>query len=200
MTEMQQDIPATSQERILATAASLFARHGYNATSTREIAAKAEVNEVTIYRYFRRKRDLYCAALEAELAKVQLRGELLARVAEAKDGRTALNSTFELIDATLGYRPNLVRLVHFSTLELSEDVDRLLRKHLRELVGVVAEYLQPWIIRGELRCANARALVLAMAMVIFGQHVFSRLFLDDVSGPSELLNAYEDVCFAGQRS
>ena len=75
MTQIQQASPRASQERILATAAGLFARHGYNGTSTREIAAQADVNEVTIYRYFRRKRDLYCAALESELAKVKLRGD-----------------------------------------------------------------------------------------------------------------------------
>lgn len=200
MTQTEQVSSGASQERILATAASLFARYGYNGTSTREIAAKAEVNEVTIYRYFHRKRDLYCATLEAELAQVQLRGDLLARVAEAKDGRTALNRTFELIVATLGYRPNLVRLVQFSTLELSEDVDRLLRKHLRELVGVVADYLQPWILQGEVRCANSRALVLALALVIFGHNSFCRLFLDDVVSPSEMLSAWEDVCLAGDRS
>ncbi len=200
LTQTRQASSGASQERILATAASLFARHGYNGTSTREIASKAEVNEVTIYRYFRRKRDLYRAALEAELAKVQLRGDLLARVAEARDGRTALDRTFELIAATLGYRPNLVRLVQFSALELNEDIDQLLRKHLRELVGVVADYLQPWILQGEVRCANARALVLAMALVTFGHNSFCRLFLDDLASPSEMLSAYEDVCLAGNRS
>lgn len=200
MTQTQQTSSAGSQERILATAANLFARYGYNGTSTREIASEADVNEVTIYRCFRRKRDLYCATLEAELAKVQLRGDLLARVAEAGDGRTALVRTYELIAATLGYRPNLVRLVQFSALELREDVDQLLRKHLRELVGVVADYLEPWILQGEVRCTNARALVLALTLVIFGHDSFSRLFLDDVVSPLEMLSAYEDVGLAGNRS
>jgi AcrR family transcriptional regulator len=200
MTEIQAAGPKGSQERILATAAGLFARYGYNGTSTREIASQAEVNEVTIYRYFRRKRDLYCAALEAELTKVQLRGDLLARLAEAKDGHTALERTSELIAATLGYRPNLLRLVQFSTLELSEDVDQLLRKHLRELVEVVADYLQPWMLQGEAHCANAKALVLALALVVFSRHSFRRVFFDDVASPSEMLSAYEDVWLAGNRS
>jgi len=200
MTHVQAAGPKGSQERILATAAGLFARNGYNGTSTREIASQAEVNEVTIYRYYRRKRDLYCAALEAELAKVQLRGDLLARVAEAKDGRAALERTFELIATTLGCRPDLVRLVQFSTLELSEDVDQLLRKHLRELVEVVADYLEPWILQGEAQCANAKALVLALALVVFSRHSFHRVFFDDVATPSEMLSAYEDVWLAGNRS
>lgn len=200
MAQIQSAVQKSSEERILATAAGLFARYGYSGTSTREIATQAAVNEVTIYRYFHRKRDLYCAALEAELTKVQLRGDLLARVAEAKDGRTALQRTFELIAATLVYQPNLIRLVQFSTLELSEDVDQLLRKHLRELLEVVADYLQPWIIPGEVHSTNAKALVLALAMVVFSHHSFRRVFFDDIATSSEMLTALEDVCFWGNRS
>jgi len=200
MTQTQQASSRASQERILATAAGLFARHGYNGTSTREIASQADVNEVTIYRYFRRKRDLYCAALESELAKVKLRGDLLARVAEANNGRTALGRTFELIAATLGYSPNLVRLVQFSALELSEDVDELLRKHLRELLEVVADYLEPWVARGEVQCSNAKALVLALAVLVFSHDSFRRVFFDDVATPSEMLNAYAELSLAGNRS
>jgi len=65
----------STEERILATSASLFAQFGYNGVSTREIASAAEVNEVTIYRHYPRKRDLYIAVLGAELQRVNLRGE-----------------------------------------------------------------------------------------------------------------------------
>ena len=39
-----------AEERILATAAGLFATFGYKGVSTRDIATGAGVNEVTIYR------------------------------------------------------------------------------------------------------------------------------------------------------
>ena len=101
----------STEERILTTAASLFAQFGYNGVSTREIASTAEVNEVTIYRHYPRKRDLYVAVLGAELQRVQLRGELLSRLAEAENGRTALACTFELISTTLQQQPQLLRLL-----------------------------------------------------------------------------------------
>ena len=71
-------------ERILATATELFARFGYNGVSTRDVAAAAQVNEVTVYRHFPRKHDLYLAVLESELQQLRFRGDLLARIAEGE--------------------------------------------------------------------------------------------------------------------
>jgi len=116
----------SAEERILTTAASLFAQFGYNGVSTREIASSAEVNEVTIYRHYPRKRDLYVAVLAAELQRVHLRGELLTKLAEAQTGRAALTCTFELIATTLQQQPQLLRLLQYSALELSDDLDPLL--------------------------------------------------------------------------
>src|ERR1035441_3015597 len=144
-----------TERRILSTAAVQFALHGYNGVSTRDIASGAGVNEVTIYRHYPRKRDLYLAVLDAELQQVKLRGDLLSRIAEATDARTALERAFELIAATLTYKPELLRLMQYSSLELGEDIDPMVRKHLGQLVEVVAHYLEPWAGGEELRNGNA---------------------------------------------
>ena len=49
----------SAEPQILNAASRLFASFGYNGVSTRDIATAAGVNEVTIYRHFPRKRDLY---------------------------------------------------------------------------------------------------------------------------------------------
>ncbi|MGB9230085.1 MAG: helix-turn-helix domain-containing protein, partial [Terracidiphilus sp.] len=139
-----------AESRILASAAEMFARFGYNGVSTRDIASSAGVNEVTIYRHYPRKRDLYFAVLDTELQKVKLSGDLLSGVAEANDASEAVARTFDLIAATMMQRPQLLRLVQYSALELSEDIDPLLRRHLGQLVEVIARYLEPWVSRGEL--------------------------------------------------
>jgi AcrR family transcriptional regulator len=183
-----------AESRILESAAKLFATFGYNGVSTRDIAAKAEVNEVTIYRHYPRKRDLYLAVLDAELQHVKLRGDLLARIAEAADGRAVLARTFELIATTLLQRPDLLRLVQYSTLELGEDIDPMLRKHLGELVEVVAHYLQPWIERGALRSSNAKALILALVALVLSHRPLRRIFTGDVISPEVLFEAYAEFC------
>ncbi|MCB2219522.1 MAG: TetR/AcrR family transcriptional regulator [Bacteroidetes bacterium] len=51
------------QEKILNSALELFAREGYNATSTSKVAAHAGVSEGLIFRHFRNKRGLLMAIL-----------------------------------------------------------------------------------------------------------------------------------------
>ena len=180
-------------DRILASASMLFAQFGFNGISTREIASSANVNEVTIYRHFRTKRALSCAVLESELSKVHLRGDLLGRLAGASDGRTALARAFEVIASCLTAQPGLLRLIQFSTLEFGDDADVLLRKHLGEFVGVLANYLEPWIASGELRNCNSRSLVLSLAVIAMGYFSLGRMFPEMASGSGKLLEEFVGV-------
>ena len=194
MTGISNPERGAATERILLSAAELFARLGYNGVSTRDIASGAGVNEVTIYRHYPRKRDLYLAVLDAELQQVKLRGHLLAHIAEATNGRAALERAFQLIAETLMSKPELLRLLQFSTLELGEDIDPLLRKHLGQLVEVVAHYLEPWARGGEIRGTSAKAVVLTLIAIVVGYGSLHRLFLNDGPCPDAMFNAYADLC------
>ena len=125
---------------------------------------------------------------------MKLRGDLLARIAEANDGRMALARTLELIATTLAHRPELLRLMQYSALELGEDINPLLRRHLGELVEVIARYLEPWAGRKELRGADAKAVVLTLVAIVINFGPLHRLFLNGRSGPESILNAYMDFC------
>ncbi len=185
-----------TEQRILTAAAMLFARFGYNGVSTREIASSAAVNEVTIYRHFPRKRDLYLAVLAAELERVHLRGALLTQLAEAQTARAALARAFELISATLERQPELLRLLGFTALELHEDIDPLLRRHLGEQVEVVARYLEPWVKRGELRCPGAKALVLTLVAIVLARAPLHRIFGIHDTALHNLFESYAELCLA----
>jgi AcrR family transcriptional regulator len=163
-------------ERILATATGLFALHGYNGVSTRQIAAAARVNEVTIFRHYPRKHDLYLEVMKSVLRQLHLHGDLLTGIAEARDGQSALARTFDLIAKTLTEKPELLRLLQFSALELSNEFDPLARKHLNEFVEVMARYLEPWIEKGELRCANGKTLILTLVAIVASYSSIHRVF------------------------
>lgn len=182
-------------ERILATATELFARFGYNGVSTRDVASAAHVNEVTVYRHFPRKHDLYLAVLESELQQLRFRGDLLARIAEAADGRAALSCAFDLLTKTLMHRPEILRLLQYSALELNETFDPLVRRHLGELIEVVARYLEPWIRNGELRGSNAKTVILTMVGIVVSHSSLQRVFLGKELGPERMFEAYVSFAF-----
>lgn len=183
-----------TEGRILSTAAMLFSQFGYNGVSTREIAASAEVNEVTIYRHFPRKRDLYLAVLSAELQRVYLRGDLLTSLAEARSGRAALQCTFDLICKALLQQPQLLRLLGFSVLELGEDLDALLRRHLGEMVEVLVRYLNPWVENGEIRCSGAKTLVLTLIAIVLSCGHMHRVFQGDAANLDAMFGTYSELC------
>jgi AcrR family transcriptional regulator len=187
-------IKSGAETQILSAASKLFSRYGYNGVSTRDIASEASVNEVTIYRHFPRKRDLYLAVLDTELQQIKLRGDLLGRLADAPDARGALQRVFELISSSLLQRPDLLRLLQFSSLELGEEMDAMLRLYLGEPVELITRYLDPWLQRGELRGSNAKSLVLAQVSIVLSHGALQRLFLRDGSGPDALFQALCEAC------
>lgn len=185
-------------ERILSTAAGLFARYGYNGVSTRDIAVAAGVNEVTIYRQYQRKRDLYLAVLDAALGQVRLPGDMLTQIAQAESVPMVLNRTFELVTVTLNRQPELLGLLHFSVLEFSDDLDPLFRRHFGELVKVLARYIDPWIRRGELRCPDAKMLILTLIAIVLSHRSLHRIFSEDGPGSAPMVESYAEVLWGLQ--
>jgi AcrR family transcriptional regulator len=185
---------SATEERILTAAASLFSKLGYNGVSTRDIALVADVNEVTIYRRYPCKRDLFTATLAAELERVSLRDDLLGKIAQAPNVRNALVCTFQLIESAVLRDPALPRLVLFSSLELKSELNVMMRSHLGELVEVIARYLEPWIARGELHCCNAKALICALiAIVGFHEPLYCALSAE-TDGLNATFEAFAETC------
>jgi AcrR family transcriptional regulator len=54
----------STRERLLAAALAVFAEKGYRAATTREIAARAGVAELTLFRHFSSKQGLFDVLLE----------------------------------------------------------------------------------------------------------------------------------------
>jgi AcrR family transcriptional regulator len=157
---------ANVQQRILATATELFARFGYRGTTTRQIASEAGVNEVTIYRHYGCKRNLYCYVVESELQSIHLREDILARLRAASTRADAINQAWELIHAILEPKRNLLRLIQFGVLEMAQDIRPILRNYFVELTKLIACYREPWIAAADLEYLYLRDVVLVVAAVV----------------------------------
>lgn len=105
--------PSQTKQRLLDAAARVFALHGFDGATTREIAHEAAVNEVTLFRLFQTKENLQAAVLhnvfsrQAEFLAARpkaapsagLHADLL-RIAQSY--QAALQQNISLIRALLG--------------------------------------------------------------------------------------------------
>jgi len=65
---------STTNEKIITAAKELFSTKGYAATTTKDIAALAGISEVTLFRHFESKRNLFQVALHGSLGSEKLLG------------------------------------------------------------------------------------------------------------------------------
>jgi AcrR family transcriptional regulator len=157
------------RQQILEVATDLFARQGFNGTTTRQIAQRAAVNEAIIFRHFPTKDDLYWAVIENQC---QIRGgrakleELLASGLSDAEFLTAFAEYLLTRDDTL------TRLLWFSALENHELSDRFYRTHVARYYEVLADYVRKGIAAGRFRAVDpvlaARGLI---GMLIYHYHV-----------------------------
>jgi AcrR family transcriptional regulator len=65
-----------TKQRIIQAAAQVFGKMGYDGATTRAIAEAASVNEVTLFRHFGNKKNIYMAMIDQYSALPDLRGAL----------------------------------------------------------------------------------------------------------------------------
>ncbi|MBZ5621406.1 MAG: TetR family transcriptional regulator [Acidobacteriia bacterium] len=138
-----------TKQRILDTAERLFAEHGYDATSLRQIIAEAEVNLAAIHYHFGSKEELLDELILRKAEPVnEQRIALLERVvAQAGMGPLAVEKVLEAfmapMSATADQNPQFVRLMG--------------RLHAEgRLPALIERHFQPVIVR--FRAAMQRAL------------------------------------------
>jgi AcrR family transcriptional regulator len=141
---------SVTEVRIVEAAAKLFAHNGFKATTTKDIAQLADLNEATLFRYFPRKPELFWAAVKSHVARVKLARDTQISLAadEAPAVVVPLLVTF-LLD-NLNHQPDLRRLLHVAAFEVPES-NKMIREHLGPTLNVArkkgrcARWSLPWL-------------------------------------------------------
>ncbi|MEL6490681.1 MAG: TetR family transcriptional regulator [Cyanobacteria bacterium J06621_3] len=128
----------SSRERIVRSALKLFAVGGITATTTKEIAEKAGVNEVTLFRQFGSKQGLLLAVLQ-EPSLLEAMKVALADVAGASEALVAYGSAgMSLLERV----PELVRSLIGESGQSPPENRQALGKTLRQANQQTVDYLQ----------------------------------------------------------
>jgi AcrR family transcriptional regulator len=182
LTPVVSEIPS----RISRAAIVLFARQGYHGTSTREIARLADVSEVTVFRYFECKEDIFLSALQTSFSGIHARLASLDRNSENRLPQAVLPKIMSLLVDTTTISPELGKLVAVALLELHGKAEDLCYAQLAPLFAAITRYLKAGIEKGELRELNPGIVAAAMALTVIAQPELSKLVAD--SGLSRMSN------------
>jgi AcrR family transcriptional regulator len=153
-----------STARIIEAATTLFADHGFEGVSTRQIAAATGLNIATVHHHVGSKHDLYLAVLDRFYAREEaLVDALIGRVDDTvvRDREALKNALFELIDALLDFaraHPERQRLYVRRWLEESAELEKreatLTLRLYRQMDAVLQRAMKAGVVRADLDTGN----------------------------------------------
>ncbi|MCF2145400.1 TetR family transcriptional regulator [Desmonostoc muscorum LEGE 12446] len=140
----------STRQRLIQAALELFTAQGVSATTTRQIAEKAEVNEVTLFRNFGNKHGLLLAVLEESAAFKNLGESLVRRATPPGNVYQALKDYASDTLHALERVPEFVRSVVGEADQFPAENRRALGRGVTEANRYVAQYLATIIEQGHL--------------------------------------------------
>jgi len=167
-----------SGRKILEAAAELFAERGYASTTTRAIANRAGVNEVTLFRKFKNKRGVL-ESLGATWAD-RMAGFAVASLPDPSDTTGTLSALAELeVRQAVDAGPAAMRLALDA--RVSRDVAEVMGAGPNENFAGLAEYLATRQAAGDLRSDIDPRVMAEAFFALTSQTVMSRQVLNGTS-------------------
>jgi len=167
--------PSEVRGRIIDAAVALFSRQGFHGTTTREIARLADVSEVTVFRYFEHKDDIFWCALQSSFNSIKPRMNSLGRSSEGETPEVVLREIVCLLLDVATFSPELVRLIAVALLEFRGPAEAVCREHLTPLFAAISNYLTRNIESGKVRNLNPAIVTAAIALTVMAQPKLSKL-------------------------
>lgn len=133
--------PPSTRQRLIQAALELFVAQGVSHTTTRQIAAAAEVNEVTLFRQFGNKHGLLLAVIQESPPFTHLGEALSQRLTSAGHFDQALTAYATLYLRSLEQVPELIRSLIGEANQFPPENREALGQRLTEATQVLTRYL-----------------------------------------------------------
>jgi AcrR family transcriptional regulator len=164
------------RQEILRAAVKLFANKGFNGTTTRDLAAEAQVNEAIIFRHFNTKQELYRAILEDRVSQSHDFPCNEIEATAAVDDAAFLTMIGQRFLEKHEQDTTFMRLMLFSALEGHELSDMFLAEFATR--APVARYLKRRMDEGAMRAMDphlaARAFFGMLVTFVQWQEIFGQ--------------------------
>ena len=164
------------KKQILEVATEMFARHGFDGVTTRQIADESGITEAIVFRHFASKDDLYWEVLSAKCASGDVKQRLeekLGRDAEPIEiftaiARDVLNRNFQ--------DPGKSRLLLFSALENHRLSQRFFKMYMSEWYELLASYIRRQMEDGKFRKVDPVLAARGFIGMCFHHYLVQELF------------------------
>jgi AcrR family transcriptional regulator len=190
---------SVTEVRLLEAAAQLFARSGLKGTTTREIALLADLNEVTLFRYFPRKSDLFLAALEFHLGRLKMSRDLQMSLAADDNAAVVIPKAIAFVLDALIAQPELQDLLHVARFELPE-ADKIIRDQLGPIFDALSAYFKKSADKGSLRSVEPALAVCGLIGTLTAHKKLRELFSSEScfhTDPQQAIAEYVSFCLYG---
>lgn len=159
-------------ERILKVATSLFSVNGFRGTSTRDVARRARVNEVTVFRLFKTKEKLFIKVIESKLNGSEALS-IADNLSAAKDGDGALAVMTDYMQET--FDPTFLRLLLFAVLEQPKLVKKYIQPRILDFYLALDGYLEHHARDGSVRPLEPDLAARALLGMVAYHRIFHEL-------------------------
>ncbi|HVM96370.1 MAG TPA: TetR/AcrR family transcriptional regulator [Candidatus Acidoferrales bacterium] len=187
--------PVAVRARALRAAERIFARHGYGATSMRDVAAAAGIQAASLYHHWRSKEALYADVLDE--ANGRLREIVRAELGHDEPLAEQLR---RVIGRVLGFylqQPDLARLNLRATLGDGLPKSGRMRSRDTRWLGLVEGFLQPLEARGQVKPVDLTRFLLSASAVLsvhaVAYHDRRNPFRRELAGPNRAAETTEHV-------
>lgn len=137
-----------TKEKLMAAAKELFEKNGFAATTTRQISERAGVSEVTLFRHFETKRNLFEQTVHGCLHPYSLK-EYFENDAKFDLEHDLKHVAYDMMET---YQQNLPMLKMVFKDKMRDSMSKThLRKHEHEAVGFLFEYFESMHNMGKLK-------------------------------------------------
>lgn len=178
----------------------VFAEKGFSGASTREIARRARVNPVTLFRTFNSKEQLHAGAVDYMIDGLQLRKQVDALAQRGDPPPKFIAGVIKLLVDTSFNTPELQRIILNAALEKSEVAYTAIWERLAPIIKRIQTHLSEYIAKGELRKVDPLvAARLIVSTAVYHYQLYELLGAKLVAGfnQPDLSDRYTDIIYNG---
>jgi len=192
----------TTKKRILNAAFELFSSKGYLGSPTREIAKAAGVAEVTLFRHFNSKENLFAEVLRS-FSTIPSLPELLPDMKDVSYEEAVRALARQLITRLVEVR-DWIRILNTEVGSSSENLQHVFTEFMDHVFGVLTEFFEDAhtrrLIRNDLEPLYAARTFHSLMFGLFHVEGLSGLNSNLETQASDLLDVYVDIFCHGTRN